>query len=128
MTIEIMTNHSAKLIPVIDIRTRGHKMTSGQSLVEGGIISSVQLVDWHLPDIVRFTWTILRISVAFVRHSVQQGIGPDGNTTQGGSDRRIIQEILILHHVKLYISTNSEIGSSNTVHTSLGDVCESFDD
>ena len=41
-------------------------MTSSQVLVKGGIVSSVKLIDGHLPDWVRPTGAVLSISVALM--------------------------------------------------------------
>ena len=127
MTVKVVANHSSKLIPVVDIRTGGDKVTTRQCFVEGGIISPIKLIDRHLPDIVGFTGTVLRVAVATMGHLVEQGVRPDGHTAQGSCYRGVINEKLILHHAKLDITPYPEIRGSNPDNASVGDVSEPFD-
>ena len=66
VTLKIMLKKLSELILKIDIRAGGHKVTSSQVLVKGGIVSSVKLIDGHLPDWVRPTGAVLSISVALM--------------------------------------------------------------
>ena len=44
-------------------------MATGEVLIEIGIVTSVELVDRHLPDRVASAWTVAGVAVALVRHS-----------------------------------------------------------
>lgn len=37
-----------------------------------------------------------------------KGVGPDWNSAQGSSDRGIVDEKLVSHHVELFITSHSE--------------------
>ena len=89
-------------------------MAPGQIFVKGWIISSIQLIDHHLPYRVRPAGTAQSVPVALVRHSEVQGVGPDGYTGQCGGDRRVVDEKLIRHHLKLFVSSNSEERGSDS--------------
>ena len=89
-------------------------MASGQIFVKGWIISSIQLIDHHLPYRVGPAWAAHCVPVALVRHSEVQGVWPDGYTGQCGSDRRVVDEKLISHHLKLLVASNPEEGGSHS--------------
>jgi hypothetical protein len=52
MTAKVVSQHLRELFLVVDVGTGGDKVTAGQTLVKGGIVPSVQLVDRHLPHVV----------------------------------------------------------------------------
>lgn len=98
MSVEVVSQESAKLFTSLDVGTRVNHVTTWQRLVERGIISSVQFVHDHFPRGVTLTWTIVSVSVTLVRHSEVECVWPDRNSTQGGSDGGIVHEELISHH------------------------------
>ena len=69
-----MLQKLSELILVVDIRARGNKMTSSQIFIKIRIISSIKLVDRHLPDRMRSTRTVLSISMALVWQSDEKCI------------------------------------------------------
>jgi hypothetical protein len=51
MTAKVVSQHLRELFLVVDVGTGRDKVTAGQTLVKCGIVTSVQLVDRHLPHI-----------------------------------------------------------------------------
>jgi hypothetical protein len=51
MTAKVVSQHLRELFLVVDVGTGRDKMTAGQTLVKGGIVPPVQLVDRHLPHV-----------------------------------------------------------------------------
>ena len=47
-------------------------MATGEVLVKVGIVTTVKLVDRHLPDWVASAWTVARVAVALVGHSEER--------------------------------------------------------
>ena len=64
--------HSIQTIPelvlVVNVAAGGHKMATSETLVKVRVVTSVKLVDWHLPDGVASAWTVSRVAVALVWH------------------------------------------------------------
>jgi hypothetical protein len=52
MTAKVVSQHLRELFLVVDVGTGGDEVTAGQTLVKGGIVSPVQLIDRHLPHVV----------------------------------------------------------------------------
>ena len=50
MSVKVVLQHPGKLIRIDNVGAGGHQMTSRKSLIECWVISSVKLVDDHLPD------------------------------------------------------------------------------
>lgn len=46
-------------------------MTTREPLIKTGVISSVQLIDYHFPDWVGARWAVLSITVALVGHPMK---------------------------------------------------------
>ncbi len=128
MTVDIVAEHTTKLFSSSDVCTRIDHMTTGQGFVEGRVITTIELVNDHLPNRVAAAGTILGIADTFVRHTEIERVWPDGNAAKRGSDGRIVDEELISHHVELLVATNTQIRSSNTNNRAVGDVGESFND
>ena len=59
-----------------------------------------------------------------VRHSKVQSVGPERRILERSSDRGVVEESLFFHHDKLIISSNPEIGSSETHDGVISDVCK----
>ena len=71
---------------------------------------------------------VLGVSVALVRHPVVQGVWPDGDTAKGGCDGSVIDEVLVGHHLELFVSSHSEVGRPDSNHRSVGHVGKALDD
>merc|ERR1719513_394048 len=84
--------------------------------------------DEALPDWVGPGWAVLGISVALVGHAVVEGVGPDRDPGEGGGDGGIVDEELVSHHLKLFVTTNSEVGSTHTNNRAVSDVGKPLDD
>ena len=103
-------------------------MTARESFIKGRVVTTIQLVNHHLPDWVGPGWAVLGISVALVGHAVVEGVGPDGDPGEGGGDGGVVDEELVSHHLKLFVTTNSEVGSTDTNNRAVSDVGEPLDD
>ena len=53
---------------MVNVAAGGHKMATSETLIEVRVVTSVKLVDWHLPDGVASAWTVSRVAVALVWH------------------------------------------------------------
>ena len=53
MALKVVPQHPGKLVWVKDVGAGGHKLATRQRLIGKWVISSVKLVDHHLPDRVR---------------------------------------------------------------------------
>ncbi len=67
---EVVLEEVCELLDVVEVSTRRDKCTSGQSFVKGNVLSSVQLVDGHLPNRERTGRTFSSIGT-LVRHAVK---------------------------------------------------------
>ena len=103
-------------------------MTARESFIKGRVVTTIQLVNHHLPDWVGPGWAVLGISVALVGHAVVEGVGPDGDPGEGGGDGGVVDEELVSHHLKLFVTTYSEVGSTDTNNRAVSDVGEPLDD
>merc|ERR1719266_2962312 len=72
--------------------------------------------------------TVLGVTVAFVRHPVEEGAGPDGDTAERGGDGRVVDEKLVVHHLELGVSPDPEVGSPHADDRSVSDVGKSLYD
>jgi len=66
--------------------------------------------------------------MALVGHTVVESVGPDRDPGEGGGDGGVVDEELVSHHLKLLVTTNSEVGSTNTNDRAVSDVSEPLDD
>ena len=103
-------------------------MTSGQSLVKGGVVSSVKLVDDHLPDGVGPGGALAGVTVTLVGHPEVEGVGPLRHAGQGGGDGGVIGKELIRHHLKLRVAAHPEEGGPHPGDGAVADVGEPLDD
>jgi len=103
-------------------------VTARESFIKGRVVTTIQLVNHHLPHWVGPGWAVLGISVALVGHAVVEGVGPDGDPGEGGGDGGVVDEELVSHHLKLFVTTNSEVGSTDTNDRAVSDVGEPLDD
>ena len=128
MSVKVVLQHPGKLIRINNVGAGGHQMTSRKSLVECWVISSVKLVDDHLPDGMRSGWTLASVAVTLVRHSEVEGVGPLGHAGQRGSDGGVVGEELIGHHLELLVASHAEEGGSDSGDGAVSDVGEPLDD
>lgn len=128
VAVEVVSQKASELIRSLDVGTGRDEMTTGQSLVEVGIVTAIQLVDDHLPDGVTPGRAVLGIAVAFMGHPVVKGVRPDGHATEGSGDGSVVHEELVGHHLKLLVAADAEVGSADANDGSVGDVSESLND
>jgi len=128
MTVEVVTEETTELLTSLDVRTGGNHVTTGQRFIKSWIISSIQFVHHDFPNWVRSGWTVLSVTMALVRHTEVQSVGPDGHTAEWGSDGGIVDKELICHHFELLVATNTEERSTNADNATVSDVGESLDD
>ena len=128
MSVKVVLEHPGELIRINNVGTGGDKVTARQSLVKGWVVSSVQLIDDHLPDGVSSGGTLASVTVTLVRHPVVESVGPLRYSGQRSSDGGIVDKELVSHHLKLLVATNSEEGSSDSSNGAVSDVGESLDD
>uniref|UniRef100_A0A8D8UJF3 Uncharacterized protein n=1 Tax=Cacopsylla melanoneura TaxID=428564 RepID=A0A8D8UJF3_9HEMI len=65
---------------------------------------------------------MLKVSVTSMRHTEVHGVRPERWVGQRSSDTRVIQERLLFHHGELVVSSNSEVWSTDTHNTVIGEV------
>lgn len=114
VTEEIVPEHSTKLLRCQNVGAGRDQVTTWQSLVILWIVSSVQLIDDHLPNRVTSGWASLGVAMALVWHSVVQCVWPDWHPTQWCGNGCVVDKELVSHHFKLLVSTNTKVGSSHT--------------
>lgn len=85
-------------------------MTAAETLIKGWVIPPVQLVDGKLPDWMGAGGTLTGVSMTLVRHPEVEGVGPDGDATQGRRDTGVIHEALVGHHGELRVAPGPEVG------------------
>lgn len=103
-------------------------MATGKLLVKCGVVTSVQLIDNHLPDRVGPGGTVLGISVALVGHLEVEGVGPDGYTAERGGDGGVVDKELVSHHLKLFVTSYTQEGSTETNDRAISNIRESLND
>ncbi len=126
MAVEVVPQKPGKLVRSLNVGAGRHQVTTRQAFVKVGIVSAVKLVDDHLPNGVASGGASLRVAVAFVRHPVVQGVGPDGNAAQGSGDGSVVDEELIGHHFELLVPTHPKEGSPDANDGSVSDVGKAF--
>uniref|UniRef100_A0A2M4DFU3 Putative secreted protein n=1 Tax=Anopheles darlingi TaxID=43151 RepID=A0A2M4DFU3_ANODA len=72
-------------------------------------------------------WTVVSVTVALVWHTEIQRVRPDWHTAQRGSDRGIIHEELISHHLKLLVATDTQVRRTHANDRTIGNVSEPLD-
>lgn len=105
--VEVVTQQSRELIPSLDVGAGVDHVAPGQRFVEGWVISPIQLVHDHFPNGVASGWTVVRVAVAFVRHTEIQSVRPNGHTAQRRRDGRVVDEELIGHHFELLVAAHA---------------------
>lgn len=128
MPVEVMPEQPGELFSGLYVGARVDHVTTREGFVEGRIISAIQLVHHHLPDRVRPRWTIATVAVTLVRHSEVQSVRPDGHSSQGRGDGRVVHEELIGHHLELLVTADPEIRSAHSNDGTVCDVGETLDD
>jgi len=69
--------------------------------------------------------TVLGVTVTLVWHPEEQGIWPDGNSSQGGGNGSVVHEELVFHHLELFVATDSQVRCTDADDRTVRDVCES---
>lgn len=128
MAVNVVTEHAAELFAGSDVGARIDHVATGKRFVEGGVITTIELVDNHFPDGVAAAGTVLGVADALVGHAEVQSVGPDGNTAERCSDGRIVNKELVSHHVELLVAADTQVRSSHTDDGAVGDVGETLDD
>jgi hypothetical protein len=128
MAVEVVSEKAGELISGLDVRTRVHHVTTGQRLVEGGVVTSVQLVHHYLPDRVATTGAVVCVAVALVGHPEVEGVGPDGHAAQRRGDGGVVDEELVGHHLELLVPADAEVWCADADDGAVGDVGEALDD
>lgn len=127
VTVEVVTQKTCELIARGNVRARVYHVATGQRLIKGGIITTIQFIHDHLPHGVATRWAVVGIAVALVWHTEVQGVWPDGHTSQRGGNRGIVHEELICHHLELLVATHTQVGSTHANDGAISDVGETFD-
>ena len=128
MSVEVVAQEAGELFSALDVRAGVHHVATGQGLVEGGVVSSVEFVHHHLPHRVASTWAVVCVTVALVWHPEVEGVGPNGDAAQRCCDGRVVHEELVGHHLELFVSSDAEVRGSHSDYGAVGDVGEAFDD
>lgn len=126
--IEVVPEQSGELLAGLNVGARVDHVATRQGLVEGRIVSTIQLVHHHFPDRMRPGRTVATVAVALVRHPEVEGVRPDGYPSQGRRDGRVVHEELIGHHLELLVTADPEVRSAHTDDGPVGDVGEALDD
>ena len=123
-----MGEEVVKLVAGQDVGARVDHGTPGQILVDGGVLPPVQLVHDHLPDGVRPGGAVLEVAVAAVGHPEVHGVRPERRVLEGGSDGRVVEEGLLLHHGELVVAAHPEVGGPQADDRVVGDVAKLVND
>lgn len=126
--VKVVSEQTSELLASLDVGTRVNHVTTWQGLIEGGIVSAVQLVHHHLPNWMRPRRAVATVAVAPVGHPEVQRVWPNWHTSQRRSDGGVIYEELIGHHLELLVTTDSKVRGPHTNDGAIGDVGETFDD
>lgn len=86
MAVNVVAEHPTELFTSGDVGARIDHVASGQGLVECGVVTTIELVDDHLPDGVAAAGAVLGIADALVRHAEVERVRPDGNAAKRGGD------------------------------------------
>lgn len=125
--VEVVPEQPSELFSGLNIGAGVHHVTTRQRLVESRVVPSVQFIHHHLPDGMGPRWTVSAVSITLMGHSEVQSVRPDGYTTQGSSDRGIVDEELVSHHLELLVATHAKIRGPHSDDGTIGNVGESLD-
>lgn len=128
MTVEVVAQEASELVSGLDVGARVDHVATGQGLVEGGVVSAIELVHDNLPHGVALAGAVVGVTVALVGHPEVKGVGPDGHAAQGGGDGGVVDEELVSHHLKLLVAADAEVGGAHANDAAVGDVGESLND
>lgn len=128
VSVEVMSEQTSKLLAGLNVRTGVDHVTTWQGLVEGGIVSAIQLVHHHLPDWMRPRRAIAAVAVALMGHPEVQRVRPDWHASQRCGDGGVVHKELIGHHLELFVTTDSEVRGPHADDRAIGDVGETLDD
>lgn len=122
MAIKVMVEEVVELVTGQDVGAGVDHSATWKVLVEVWILSSVQLVQHHLPDSVASGGAVLLVAVAAVGHAEVHGVWPEGWVGKRSSNGGVVEEGLLLHHGELVVATNPQVGGSNTDHRVVSQV------
>lgn len=126
VAVKVVTQKTGELLAGRHVGAGVHHVTTGKGLVEGGVITTIQLVHHHLPDGVATGRAVVGVAVALVGHAEVQGVWPDGNPAEGGRDGGIVHEELVGHHLELLVAAHAQVGSPHADDGAVGDVGETL--
>merc|ERR550539_253794 len=124
VTLKVLVQQLPELVFVVDVAAGGDEVATGEVFIKVGVVTSVKLVDRHLPDRVASAWAVPRVAVALVGHPVLQGVRPDGDPAERGSDGGVVGKVLVGHHVELLVASNPQEGSTNSNNCTIADICK----
>ena len=104
-------------------------MTARRGLVKfplTTVLSPIQLVDDHLPDLVGSRRAFLGVALAFMRDAVGQGVRPDWDMAKRSGNGCIIEKVMVCHNLKHIVASDTEEGRSESANGSY--VCKAFQD
>lgn len=100
--------------------------TAGNIFIARWILTTIQLIHYHLPDSVTSCWTRLQVAMTSVRHTEVHCVGPEWRIVEWSGDGRVVEESLLLHHRELIVAANAQIWSTKSHDRVVGDVGELF--
>lgn len=127
VTVEVVAQKTSELLAALDVRARVNHVATGQRLVEGRVVATIQLVHDHLPNGVASRWAVVSVAVALVRHAEVESVGPDWHAAQRSGDGCVVNEKLIGHHLELFIAANTQIWSTNADDAAVSNVGKALD-
>lgn len=128
MTVEVVAQKATELISGLDVGARVDHVATGQGLVEGGVVSAIELVHHDLPHGVALAGAVVRVTVALVGHPEVERVGPDGHASQRGGDGGVVDKELVGHHLELLVAADAEVRGAHADDAAVGDVGETLDD
>nr|CAD7568205.1 unnamed protein product [Timema californicum] len=126
--VKVVSEQPSELISSLDVGARVNHVATRQRLIEGWVITSIQLVHYHFPNRMTPTGTVVGVTVTLVRHAEVQGVGPNGDPSQGSGDGGVVDKELIGHHLKLLVTANTKVWCPHSNDGAVGDVSKPLDD
>ena len=153
VAVEVVVQQGGQIVGVADVGASVDHGTTGQRLVALNVLTTVQLVDDHLPDAVALARAPSTVSfleqekderkcqftaslgmwlaaptVALVGHAEVERVRPDGNAAQRRRHRGVVNEEVVGHHAVLVVAADGQQGGAHTDDRAVGDVGEALDD
>lgn len=128
VTVEVVTQKTSELLAGLHVGARIDHVATGQALVEGWIVTTIQLVHHHLPDGMATRWAVVSVAIALVGHAEVQCVRPNWHAAQGRRDGCIVDEELIGHHLELLIAADAKIWGTNADNAAVSNVGKALND